>query len=308
MSAMMRAVVIDEPGGPEALRMIEAEIPDPGAKELRITMAGACVNPVDIGTRSGLYHGRWFTGTPRIGLGWDVAGVVSAVGAEVTGFDVGDRVLALDDRFSRPLRCYAEEVVVPASAAGQVPDRLDLVTASTIPMNGSTAAESLEALDLSPGATLLVTGAAAAVGGFAVSLAARAGIEVTGLAAAKDAELVRGVGAAHVVARGTSYDEIGPYDAVLDAAMVGAPAIAAVRDGGRFVAVSPSKAPPQERGITVHVVLSRPIGSRIEWLAGLAAGNELHPRVAGTLPLAEAAEAHRRFESEITRARWVLVP
>lgn len=308
MSESMRAVIITTPGPPEVMRLIQAHRPEPGPGELLVRVEAAGVNPVDLATRAGVFHGRWFSGTPQLGLGWDVSGTVAAAGAAVSGFSAGDRVMAMNDQFARPTGCYADLVTVPAAAAAHVPDGLDFVAAATIPLNGNTAAESLELLALAPGQRLLVTGAAGAVGGFAVSLAAAQGVRVTALAAAKDDDLARGFGATEVLARDTDLTGLRAFDGVLDAAMLGERAIGAVADGGAFLSVSPSVTPRAERGIRVETVKAAALGDRTAELARLAVAGVVKPRVAGTRRLADAVQAHRLAAEGTTRARWVLIP
>ncbi|KIF01739.1 NADPH:quinone reductase, partial [Streptomyces sp. RSD-27] len=95
------------------------------------------------------------------------------------------------------------------------------------------AARALDLLGLAPGDSVLVTGAAGSVGGLAVQLAARAGLVVTALAGEGDEELVRSLGATEFVPRGSA--PAAQVDGVLDAAVLGAPALASVRDGGAYV-------------------------------------------------------------------------
>lgn len=304
----MKAITMTEPGGPEVLRVSEIAKPEPGPGDVLIRVEAACVNPVDLATRAGVFHGRWFEGKPTLGLGWDACGVIEQVGTDVKRFSVGERVLCMNDQFKQPSRCYAEYLIAAEPTLARCPAGLDPVVAATLPMNTATADQSLAALQLPEGSTVLITGAAAAVGGFAVSLAAEHGLRAIGLAAAKDEELVRSFGAIDFVPRGTAYTELTSIDAVVDAAQVGQEAIGAVRDNGVFVAVSPSSAPEPERGITVHTVLSKPIGYRLEEMALMAQAGKIFPRVAGKIPLTEAAEAHRLAEQGTTRARWVLIP
>ena len=106
----MRAVVVREFGGPDALEIAEVPVPEPGRGQVRIQVAAAGVNPVDIATRAGWMNelgpgvlGSW----PTTGIGWDVAGTVAAVGPGVTGFAAGDQVIGLRDRLDQPTGGYA---------------------------------------------------------------------------------------------------------------------------------------------------------------------------------------------------------
>jgi NADPH:quinone reductase-like Zn-dependent oxidoreductase len=105
----MRAVVVRRFGGPEVLEFTEIPVPEPGTGQVRVKVAAAGVNPVDAATRSGFLTEAGII-PPRevIGIGWDVAGTVDAVGDGVTGFAPGDAVIGLRDRPATALGAYAE--------------------------------------------------------------------------------------------------------------------------------------------------------------------------------------------------------
>lgn len=296
----MRAAVVKTFGGPEAVQIVEAEVPEPGARQVRIKVAAAALNPVDAGVRGGFFGGAG----KQIGFGWDVAGTVDATGV-ATAWSVGDEVVALDPGMVRPLGTHAEYVVVDTDAVAKAPAGVDAVHASTLPLNGLTAEQALGLLELTEGQSLLVTGAAGAVGGFAIELAARRGVSVTALARQDDEELVRSLGAAHF-ASGTV--EAGAFDAVLDAANLGEAALEWVRDGGAYVGVRPGGHPESVRGVRTTAVAVTADGARLAELAALVEEGALTLRVAETYALDDAAKAHARLEEGGVRGRLVLVP
>ncbi|WP_067483683.1 NADP-dependent oxidoreductase [Actinomadura hibisca] len=314
----MRAVVVRSFGGPEALEPVEAPRPVPGPGQVRIKVAAAAVNPVDALTRAGVLAegGLLSAGArPEFGIGWDVAGIVEAVGAGVTRFAAGDEVIGLRDRLDVPLGTYAEAVVLDVAAVAAAPESVDAVHAATLPLNGLTALRSLALLDLPAGATVLVTGAAGAVGGYVVELAAQRGLRVVAQAGADDEELVRGLGAESFVPRGEHVGDAvrglvpGGADGVVDAAMLGAGALDAVRSGGGFVAVNAGPSvPPPLRGIVVHNVWVTADSERLAELSALVDAGKLTTRVARTLPLEKAVEAHHLLAEGGLRGRLVLVP
>ena len=162
-----RTAVVRTPGGPDSIEIIDRPVVDPGPGEVRVRIAGAPVNPVDLAVADGLFHGMGLIQQPeRTGLGWDFAGTVLATGPGVD-LEVGTRVAGLVEGFDNDFGTYAEQLVFPAEGLAVVPDGLDLVSASTVPLNGQTAAQIVDLLgDPRPGADrLLVTGAAGAVGG-----------------------------------------------------------------------------------------------------------------------------------------------
>ncbi|MFI8896106.1 NADP-dependent oxidoreductase [Streptomyces paradoxus] len=296
----MRAVVVNSFGGPEAVEVVETEVPEPGAGQVRIRVAAASLNPVDAGVRAGV-----FGGAGRIGLGWDVAGTVDAVGA-AGAWSVGDEVVALHYGMAKPLGTHAEYVVVDAGAAAPAPATVDAVHAATLPLNALTAAQALDRLELVPGrSSLLVTGAAGAVGGYAVRLAAHRGTAVTGLAREGDEAFVRSLGARHVTS-GTVAER--DFDAVLDAAVLGEPALAWVRDGGRYIGVIPHAEPASVRGVRTGAVEVSADGARLAELVRLLDEGVLTTRVAETYALEDAVKAHARLDEGGLRGRLVLVP
>ncbi|WP_329336246.1 NADP-dependent oxidoreductase [Streptomyces sp. NBC_00663] len=295
----MRAAVVNAFGGPEVVEVVAAEVPEPAAREVRIKVAAATLNPVDAGVRQGVFGGAG----KRIGLGWDVAGTVDAVGV-ASAWSVGDEVVALDYGMVKPLGTHAEYVVVPTDAVALAPRTVGAVEAATLPLNGLTAVQALDLLGLSAGESLLVTGAAGAVGGFAVQLAAERGVVVTGLARAGDEELVRSLGAAEFVVEGRP----GSFDAVLDAAVLGAAALEWVRDGGAYVGVIPQAAPEGVRGVRAGAVEVSANGGRLAELVGLVDSGVLSLRVAETFSLEDAGKAHARLGEGGVRGRVVLVP
>ncbi|MFF3410281.1 zinc-binding dehydrogenase [Streptomyces sp. NPDC002742] len=296
----MRAAVVTSFGGPEAVEIVEVAVPEPGARQVRIKVAAAGVNPVDAGVRAGVFGN---TGK-RLGLGWDVAGVVDAVGA-ASGWSVGDEVVALAYGPVKPLGTHADHVVVDADAVAAAPRSVDAVHAASLPLNALAAAQALDGLALEPGQNLLVTGAAGAVGGYAVQLASRLGVSVTALAREGDEEFVRSLGADRFVSDGVAP---GSVDAVLDAAILGADALEWVRDGGAFMGVIPGAHPASVRGVRTGSLEVAADGARLAELVALVDEGVLTTRVAGTYALDESVKAHARLAEGGLRGRLVLVP
>ncbi|MER7547433.1 NADP-dependent oxidoreductase [Spirillospora sp. NPDC127506] len=314
----MRAIIVTAPGGPEALQDADVPEPVPGPGQVRIRVAAAAVNPVDAAVRSGGLAGAGlmaFGTRPAFGIGMDVAGTVDAAAPDVTGLAPGDRVIGLQDRLDVPVAGYAESIVLDASAVAHAPRSASPAEAATLPLNGLTALQALDLLDLPPGATLLVTGAAGAVGGYAVELAAHRGLRVVASASAADEELVRGLGAEMFVSRDAHLADAvralvpGGVDGAVDAALLAAAALDAVRNGGSFAAVNGGPAVPVPlRGITVRNEWIRADAAQLAYLADLVDRGRLTLRVADTLPLSEARKAHTRLESGGLRGRLVLIP
>jgi NADPH:quinone reductase len=312
----MRAVVVRNYGGLEALEAIDVPTPEPGPGQVRIRVEAAAVNPVDAATRQGLMNiarPGVIADREYVGIGWDVAGTVDAAGPGVTSLRPGDRVIGLRDRLDQPLGTYAEQVVLDAGDVAPAPEGTDSAAASTLPLNGLTAVQALDLLGLSAGQAVLVTGAAGGLGGFGVELAAMRGLRVIAAAGDDDEKLVRELGATAFVPRSADLAAAvrglvpGGVDAAFDAAVLGYPALDAVRAGGSFAAfVGPGPVPL--RGIRVVPVTIHADGSALAALSALAAAGKLTLRVAGTYPLADAALAQERLDAGGTRGRLVLTP
>jgi NADPH:quinone reductase-like Zn-dependent oxidoreductase len=303
-TSTFRAAIVRTPNGPDSIEIVDVPVVDPGTGGVRVSIAAAPVNPVDLAVADGLFHTMGLIEQPeRTGLGWDFAGTVIATGPGVD-LPVGTRVAGLVTGFDRDFGTYAEELVVPADAVAVVPDGLDLVEASTVPLNGLAAAQIVDLLGDAPadGDRLLVTGAAGAVGGYVAVLAQDRGWQVTGLARATDEDFVRSLGADF-----TANAEPG-WDAVADGAVLQERGLALVRDGGAFVGVQPSAAPASERGVSVVAVVTQADGPRLADLLGRTASGELPARVNTVVPLDKVAEAHRAVAKGGVRGRFVLVP
>lgn len=299
-----RAAVVRTPGGPDSIEIIDVPVGEPGPGEVRVRVAAAAVNPVDLAVARGVFHSMGLIDQPEYtGLGWDFAGTVVAAGPDVD-LAAGTEVAGLVPGFDRDNGPYAEQLVVPVAFLAVVPENLDLVAASTVPLNSLTALGIADLLGDAPAGRdrLLVTGAAGAVGGYLLSLARDRGWRVTGWARPQDEEFVRGLGADF-----TAESSAG-WDAVADTAVLQEQALALVDDGGVFVGVQPSAVPAAERGITVHAVGVRPDGARLRDLLARTASGELPARVHAVLPLDQAAEAHRAVEKGGVRGRYVLRP
>ena len=247
----MRAVVVRHYGGPEALEVADVPVPEPGPGQVRIRVEAAAVNPVDIATRQGLMNAARpgvIGDRDQVGIGWDVAGTVDAAGPGVASFAAGDRVIGLRDRLDQPLGTYAERVVLDAADVAPAPRSVAAAAAATLPLNGLTTVQALDRLGLAAGQSILVTGAAGGLGGLGVELAAMRGLRVIAAAGDADEELARKLGAAGFVPRSADLAPAvrdlvpGGVDAAFDAAVLGYPALDAVRPAARS-RPSPGPAP-----------------------------------------------------------------
>ncbi|MFD0205497.1 NADP-dependent oxidoreductase [Saccharothrix carnea] len=300
----MKAVVLSRFGGPEELRPAEVDRPEPGPGQVRLRVRAVGVNPFDAKVRSGAMEAVFRTPLPTV-LGSEVAGVVDALGPDVTGWSVGDEVVGWSDTGA-----YAE--YAPATAVAPKPAGLSWEHAVTLPVAVETTDRVFGLLGVRPDETLLVHGAAGGVGTMAVQLGVAAGLRVIGTAGPANQEHVAALGATP-----TTYGEglvervraLAPegVDAVFDVAGKGAlPASIELRGGtDRIVTIADNAA--AELGVVFTGGPQQRSARRLADLAELAAKGELTTVVGQTFPLVEAAEAHRVSAAGHVRGKLVLL-
>ena len=310
----MRAVTFSRFGGPEVLQVKDLPEREPGEGQVRIRVRAATVNPTDLGFRSGRQSAQLSGVEPPYIPGMELAGVVDAAGPG-SDWRPGDRVMAIVIPRRPEGGAMAEAVVVPAASVARVPEGASLEQAATLPMNGLTVRLALDLLGLKPGDALAVTGAAGAVGGYAVELGVADGLRVIAVASLSDEPLLKKLGAEAFVPRGDDAAQRirqivpGGVDGLVDAAVIGAPILAAIRDGGGLAAVRGFEG-ESERGIKVHVVRVTEYAQNqaaLDRLGRMVAQGKLTLRVAETFPPERAAEAHKRLEAGGVRGRLVIV-
>jgi NADPH:quinone reductase-like Zn-dependent oxidoreductase len=216
--ATMRAAVQHRYGPPSVLEVREVGIPSPGRGDVLVRVHAAAVHPGDYFVMTGEpYVVRLVFGLrrPRHGIpGRDLAGVVAAVGGDVTTLRPGDEVFGWSTTGT-----LAEYACVPADHLASLPANLSVVAAAAVPTSALTALQALRRIaDVRPGQAVLVTGASGGVGSFAVQIAKALGAEVTGVCSTGNVELVRSLGADHVVDyRTTDFTRAETrYDVILD--------------------------------------------------------------------------------------------
>ena len=322
----MKAVRIHGHGGPDVLRYEEVPLPEPGRGEARIRVEAAGVNFTDIYNRIGLYKG-----TLPYTLGSEAAGIVDAVGPEVTEVKPGDRVA-----YAMHLGAYAEYVVVPAWRLVPLPPAIDGRTAAAVMLQGMTVHYLTHSTyPLKPGETVLVHAAAGGVGRLLVQVAKRLGARVIGTVSSEEkARLAREAGADEVIlytqedfeeavkratgGRGVDvvYDSVGKTTAEKS--------LNCLRPRGYLVLFgNASGAAPPIDPLTLmakgSLYLTRPTlthyaGNRAELLQRArvvfdwVASEQVKVRIAKTFPLAEAAEAHRALEGRGVAGKILLLP
>jgi NADPH:quinone reductase-like Zn-dependent oxidoreductase len=306
----MKAITQDVFGGPEVLRLTESARPEPGFAQVLVRVHAASVNPTDFWHRA--------TGGPAgriVPLGWDVSGVVEAVGPGVTLFAPGDEVFGMP-RQPEPAGTYAEYVAVPARHLARRPPAISHVEAAALPLVSLTAWQALvDVAAVRPGQRVLVHAAAGGVGHVAVQIAKSLGAEVIGTASAAKHAFVRSLGADRVVDY-TAEDfaeVVSDVDVVLDTVggEYGPRSLRTLRPGGLVVSLaSPAEAAlsavaaAQGRRAMFMVVEADRAG--MVAIADLVARGALRPAVDAVFALPDAAKAHELGERRSTTGKIVL--
>ncbi|MBM7368397.1 NADP-dependent oxidoreductase [Gordonia hydrophobica] len=304
-------------GGPETLEVVDVTPPsaaDVGPDEVLVRVAAAGVNQIDVMTRTGGGMAAAGIITLPYTPGWDVAGIVEAVGSAVAGLSPGQRVLGLA-RFPKPGSAYAEHVIIPAADLVPAPENLSDDQAAALPMAAMTAWQAFtDTTAVQPGQRVLITGAGGGVGHLAVQLAHHLGARVIAVASSGKHEWLRELGADETVdyRDGDAIDALaGMVDVTLSlAAGSRDTALRAVRTGGTLIALGGGaeglEAAAKQAGVgfaATHVHTQR------DWLtaiADLAAHGVLVPTVSEVFDLADAADAHRAIESGHSTGKIVL--
>jgi NADPH:quinone reductase-like Zn-dependent oxidoreductase len=319
----MKAIVQGRYGAADALELRDIDRPIVKDDEVLVRVHAAGINPYD-------WH--WMTGLPYVarpvfGLrkpkrrlrGWDVAGRVEAVGTSLTQLQVGDEVFGWSDG------AFAEYVCAEARQFVQKPANVTLEQAAAVPMGALTALQALrDHGNVQPGQRVLVNGASGGVGTFAVQIAKSLGAEVTGVCSTRNVDLVRSIGADHVIDyTREDFTRTGErYDVILD--NVGNRSLSGYRRaltakgmlvpnsglGGRWIGPVGRllKARVRSMFVSQRVATFTAEGNRDDLLAlkELIEAGKVTPVIDRTYPLAETADAFRYLEKGHTRGKVVI--
>ena len=286
----MKAVVLHEYGGPEKLKYEEVADPVAGEGQVLVRVAATSVNPIDYKLRSGIFKDFMPLTFPAI-LGNDFSGIVRAVGAGVSGFAVGDKVMGMADSSD------AELVAAKVGSVTHLPDGLDLVEAAALPVVTLTGEQLItKGTKIQAGQTVLVSGAVGSVGRSAVWAAKQAGAVVIAGVRKSQVEEAAAVGADQVLALddASAMEKLGFIDAVADT--VGGKTaemlLGKVKPGGVFASVvgAPGNAALHPT-VKVEAVVMQADAERIRALAEAVAAKRLMIPIDRMVPLAEAGAA-----------------
>ena len=307
-AGFMKAVRFDEYGGTDVLRVEEVARPEPAEGEVLVQVKAAGINPGEAAIRTGALHALYPATFPS-GEGSDLAGVVAAVGAGVSGFAVGDEVVGFTNRRAS----HAEYALVEAGDLAAKPAGVPWEVAGSLFVAGTTAYAAVRAVALKPGDTVAVSGAAGGVGSLVVQLARRAGAEVIGIAGPAN----------HAWLERYGVQPVAYGDGLAERLRAAADRIDAFIDtfGGGYVklaldlGVDPDRvdtiadfAAIEEYGVRGEGNGAAATAEVVAELAALAAAGDLDVEIAATFPLEEVRAAFELLEQRHTRGKIVLVP
>lgn len=306
-TTLMRAISQDVLGGPEVLKEIELARPEPGATEVLVRVHAAGLNPTDWKNREAGYT----VGEPPFVLGWDVSGVVEKVGVGVALLKPGDEVFGML-KYPQGHGSHAEYVAAPSRYFARKPANIDHVQAAAIPLAALTAWESLvDVAGVRKGQRVLIHAAAGGVGHLAVQIAKARGAYVIGTASAPKHDFLRSLGVDEPIDYRTAdfAEAVSDVDVVLETigGDYGARSAKVLKPGGVIVSLAIGLLEDFDAtGIRAETLLVEPDHHAMKEIAALVESGRLRVEIDTVVPLAEAAKAHERGETNSTTGKIVL--
>jgi NADPH:quinone reductase-like Zn-dependent oxidoreductase len=332
----MLAYVLRRYGGPEGASLREVPAPTPGPRDILVAVRASGLNPVDFGFRQGRLRPVYRPKLPIV-LGNEFAGEVVAVGDGVTGFSIGDRVIARVEKDR--LGAFAERATVGEDFAAHMPPNLDFEAAAGVPLAALTALQALrDELGLQRGQKVFISGGAGGVGTFAIQIAKWLGAHVTTTASRRGGALVRSLGADEVIDYTTDdfsglgrtfdagFDLVGgetldkmfkimkPGTRIVSVAGVPEPQMALQDLGGRRVLAAllwvisyGVRQRARRADVAYRYLFMHPSGAELAQLADLIEQGRLRVVVDRTYPFAEIAEALDYVERGRAKGKVIVV-
>ncbi len=308
----MKAIIIEAYGDIEQFKWAELPEPEIDQKEVLIEVHSVAVNPIDWKIRAGYMRDVLPFDMPIV-FGWDVSGVIKRVGAHVTDFDVGDKVLARAD-LKKP-GAFAELIAIDEAQLVNKPDNVSFEEAAAIPLAGMTAWQMLfDKVDLKPNETVLIHGGAGGIGSFAVQLAKLKGAKVITTGSGRNREFLTALGADVFIdyQKENFHTSVHEIDAVLD--VIGGEVLeksyAVLKKGGRLVSVArrPDQEIAKEKDIRAHYLNSKIKIEQLEELVALVSKGKLKVVLAGSFPftLEGVKQAHTLSETGHARGKIIV--
>lgn len=312
----MDAMVITDFGGTDVFERRDVEKPSPGPRDVLVRVHASSVNPVDCKIRQA---GSWAGIAPPTVIGYDVSGVVEAVGETVTDFEAGDEVFYTPEIFGEQ-GSYAEYHVADESVVARKPESLSHAEAAALPLAGGTAWEAIVTRgDVTAGETVLIHGAGG-VGSHAVQIAAASGATVVATTSPETAEQTEDIGASRAIdyesedfesVLETEFDDREPVDLVFDT--VGGETLVESTDvtkpHGRMVTVLEPEGEwgsAYQKNLTVEMLFLERDRRPLDALRRLVDGGHLEPVIDSVVPLEDVAKAHEMVEGSGLTGKVVL--
>jgi NADPH2:quinone reductase len=313
----MKAMVIEDFGGPEQLKLADLPTPTPADDEVLIEVAYTSVNPVEWKIREGMLTDLFPHHFPLI-LGWDAAGTVSALGSNAAGFVIGEKVYAYCRKPEIRYGTYAEFVAVDHAAVAPMPANLSFAEAATIPLTGLTSWQALfDFAGLKAGQKVLIHAGAGAIGSLAIQFAKHAGASVITTASLGNHDYVKRLGADAAVDYASedfaaAVTELEPdgIDVVYDA--VGGEtqrrSYEVLKPGGVMVSIvdAPDGELAERYGVKAGFVFVEPNGAQLREITGLIEAGKVKPAAIEEMNLEDAATAQERSKAGHVRGKIVL--
>ncbi|KRL58550.1 hypothetical protein FC69_GL000202 [Latilactobacillus fuchuensis DSM 14340 = JCM 11249] len=302
MTDTMQAVVINQYGDEHQLEMATLPIPTLGAHQVLVQVKATSINPIDWKLREG-YLQKMFDWPFPIVLGWDLAGIITQVGVDVTDWQVGDEVFARPDTTNRGT--YAEFAAVDDHLLAHKPANVSFAEAAAVPLAGETAWQALfEHGQLKAGQTVLVQAGSGGVGSYAIQLAKAAGAHVITTTSAKHFDLVRDLGADEIIDYRTEKitDKIHNIDLVIDTlggqSQIDAWQVLNPQTGRQISIVGPAEQTPAiiaDTTLTFKAIWLIPSGADLTAIADLMAAKKVKSVIDSTIPFSAAGliQAHQ---------------
>jgi NADPH:quinone reductase-like Zn-dependent oxidoreductase len=310
----MKAVRYHSYGDSDVLVYEEADRPVAGAGQVVVRVAGTAFNPLDVAIRAGFVQEAFPVTFPHV-PNYDVAGVITEVGEDTSGWSAGNAVVAFLP-MTEP-GAAAEYVAVPAEVLAAAPRTVELADAAALPSVGLTAWQALfEHAGLKAGQSILVNGAGGAVGGYAVQLAKQAGATVTATASARSLDRIRSYQADRIVDyTATSLPQAvagQQFDVVLNLVRISpeetAQLVDLVGDDGAFVSTTTPGPEDAGRGVRTVRVFVRSDASQLAELVTRVDAGDLQVDVAERRPLTDLAAVHDLAAAGRLAGKTVLIP
>src|SRR6266446_5514401 len=307
-TSTMKAIVVQEYGGPEVLKYEDAPRPEPKENEALVRVIAAGVNPVDALIRTGKYAKFFGTTLPLI-PGYDIAGIVEKTGAKITKLKAGDSIYA----YILWGGGYAEYAVATEGEATAKPKSLNYIEAAAVPLAALTAWQSLiDTAKLSARQTVLIHGGSGGVGSMAIQIAKARGAKVIATASTSNQELLKQLGADVAIDyTKTKFEDVAKdVDVVLDS--IGKDTLArsygVVKKGGIIVSLvaRPDPAELAKHGIRGEALSVDPNSDELSEIGKLIDEKKINVIVSQTFPLSEARKAQEQVATGHTRGKIVL--